>query len=221
MSHQGSSINVFNGNDLLVGGTGVDTLNGDNGDDALFGDNIELTRNASGYGITALEHAGDGNDSLNGGVGNDLQVGGLGKDSLDGAAGDDILFGDLAWFELNFFLAVQKLKSLKITSSYYLTNSLSNDVLLGGDGNDLLIGGEGVDSLDGGNGTRNLIIGGLLDSQQNWTGLVNLKGQLGTPDYSGIAPGTIPNLLSPDIILPYTKLKRGATDLDWYYRMYV
>jgi serralysin len=64
-----------------------------------------------------------GNDTLNGGNGNEVLDGGGGIDTLIGGNGDDMLFG-----------------------------SFGNDVLDGGNGDDVLDGGGGNDTMTGGNG---------------------------------------------------------------------
>jgi Ca2+-binding RTX toxin-like protein len=68
-SPQTDLVNLFSGNDTVLGGTGNDVLRGDAGNDEL------------------LEES--GNDKLNGGAGNDTIDGGSGKDTLTGGTGFD------------------------------------------------------------------------------------------------------------------------------------
>jgi Ca2+-binding RTX toxin-like protein len=115
------------GNDVFKRGFGAQTMIGGAGDD-LFGDN-------SNYGDDVgrdFVDAGEGNDTIYGGMsadtllagdGNDLVYGKKGDDSMDGGAGDDTLFGQ--------------------------------------DGDDTLIGGPGIDVLDGGAG-NNIVIDDLV-----------------------------------------------------------
>ncbi|PSB10085.1 calcium-binding protein [Pleurocapsa sp. CCALA 161] len=91
----------------------VDLYNGSADNDTLLIDGDE--------DVDVLAFAGDGNDSLNGGEGDDTFVGGLGDDSLFGNDDSDALYG-----------------------------GLGNDFLYGGDDEDLLYGGEGNDSITGG-----------------------------------------------------------------------
>lgn len=70
-----------------------------------------------------LLYGDDGNDTLWGNAGNDTLYGGTGNDTLEGNAGNDLLYGDAG-----------------------------NDTLEGNAGNDTLVGGTGNDSLEGGEG---------------------------------------------------------------------
>jgi Ca2+-binding RTX toxin-like protein len=130
------------GNDILVGGGGVDGLDGDDGNDSLDGGaGVDLafydfsprpvvanlgTHSARGWGTDSLRNIEDlhgsryadvlagngGPNALNGHGGNDRIVAGAGDDRLDGEGG--------------------------------------RDSLMGGPGRDLLLGGPGADYADGG-----------------------------------------------------------------------
>lgn len=76
--------------------------------------------------------AGDGNDSVVSGSGNDLIFGEAGIDSLMGGAGNDSIVGG--------------------NDADYLYGGLGNDVLIGGNGADWLFGEGGDDILIGSNG---------------------------------------------------------------------
>ncbi len=80
-----------------------------------------------GYDGNDTLNGGDGNDALNGGAGNDILNAGDGLNSLSGGAGDDTLNG-----------------------------GANQDGLFGGDGNDTLNGGNGTDLLQGGAGNDTL-----------------------------------------------------------------
>lgn len=67
--------------------------------------------------------AGDGNDTVDSGLGDDIIYGGTGNDTLDGNVGNDTIYGEDG-----------------------------NDTLIGGDGNDQLYGGAGNDTFIGGEG---------------------------------------------------------------------
>lgn len=94
-----------------IAADGQGNINGSSKDDLLF---------MSGAGIA---QAGDGNDIVFGGTGNDTLRGDAGDDLLYGGAGNDTLNG-----------------------------GVGDDILLGGEGNDVLFGGVGNDILSGGNG---------------------------------------------------------------------
>lgn len=124
-----------NGNDRLLGGEGSDTLVGGAGADYLDGGNgfdyADLTDATAALRIDLLAApsdgdtfvniegvwAGSGNDTVLGGMEQNLLSGAAGNDRLDGRAGDDLLYG-----------------------------GAGNDLLIGARGADSLNGGEGTDT---------------------------------------------------------------------------
>lgn len=157
------SLDGGDGNDVLIGGAGVDSLNGGNGNDLLTGgDGNDLLLGSVGKD-TIRGLAGDdeidgglGDDSLQGADGNDEIHGGAGKDVVDGGNGDDCLHGDD-----------------------------DNDKLLGGDGNDTLRGGLGNDSMDGGLGDDVLLGEDGKDTLAGGLGSDILSGGLGDDSLNG------------------------------------
>jgi len=152
-------ISVYNGNDIVDGGTGYDTLTVDW--TGLSGDvvwAVPLTANAAGgwdgklagpgYSVsfTGIEvfniTTGSGNDVLAGGAAGDMLVGGAGADTIDGGAGDDFLFSGTA--------PAGSLRTNPLAQS--LDTLADHDVLRGGDGNDFIFAGYG-DDVDGGSQT--------------------------------------------------------------------
>ena len=71
------------GDDLLLGGMGIDTLHGDAGNDTLLGGADD-----------DILHGGEGSDFLNGEQGADTLLGGSGNDELYGGDGEDNLLGE-------------------------------------------------------------------------------------------------------------------------------
>jgi Ca2+-binding RTX toxin-like protein len=82
-------------------------------------------------------------EAISGGNGNDMLQGGIGDDVLDGGNGADVLHG--------------------LGNEDQLFGGNGNDVLHGGHGNDLLFGGNGADVLDGGLGNDTLDGGAAPD----------------------------------------------------------
>jgi len=95
-------MNGGNGKDLVDGGAGNDNLFGANGNDTLFGDG-EITFDDHGTGgsgpiiivpdAIATYGGVGGNDTLNGGDGDDFLYGGVGNDTMKGDKGNDTFYG--------------------------------------------------------------------------------------------------------------------------------
>lgn len=85
------TINVGNGNDVVLAGGGNDIVSGGNGKDWLEGGLGDDTVRGNN-GVDSL-FGQDGNDALYGDNGNDLLDGGLNDDSLFGGNGKDTLIG--------------------------------------------------------------------------------------------------------------------------------
>lgn len=143
------------GLDILVGGDGSDSLDGGADNDVLIGDGqgdlqsvIEDAVNAETFRdfldlkspeelesyMSRFETEHDGNDTLEGGDGDDLLFGMGGDDQLDGGAGDDILIGG--------------------SGNDFLDGGTGEDAIFGGAGNDIIVydqddylvsGGSGID----------------------------------------------------------------------------
>ncbi len=86
-----------------------------------------------------------GNDTINGGAGNDFLYGFAGNDSLTGGAGNDNLYGEAGRDTL-----------IGGAGNDNLYGEVGNDTLIGSAGNDNLYGGQGDDSIDGGDGIDTL-----------------------------------------------------------------
>ncbi|MHA3891152.1 beta strand repeat-containing protein, partial [Acinetobacter sp. GXMZU3951] len=119
-------------------------LGGQENYDSIQGTSANDTLNSSPSGsIHERLYGFDGDDTLNGGDGNDLLRGGAGNDTLNGGDGNDIL----------------------IDANGY-------DTLNGGNGNDLImISGTGFAAIDGGVGTDTLtLLGGIDLDLSNYNG---------------------------------------------------
>ena len=151
---ENDTIEGGSGVDLLIGGGGDDTLRGDDGNDVLLGGQLlasnrtDATKNifrdlrdqllvGAPYAqkildltnnVELLSAPVDGNDTLVGGVGNDLLIGDDGSDKQFGGWGNDVIIGHL-------------LGSISSSVGEYME---------GGPGNDTICGTEGVDTIFGG-----------------------------------------------------------------------
>ena len=136
------------GNDILIGGSGVDVMNGGLGNDQIYG---------SGGNDTLLGaegddwlYGGDGNDQLLGYSGNDWLFGGEGSDSLYGQASDDHVYGDAGNDRVRGNSGMDQL--FGGSGNDFMMGDSEDDSMYGESGIDQLFGWTGVDRLDGGDG---------------------------------------------------------------------
>ncbi len=127
------------GTDEIVSGTGGGdyisaTYTGD-----PDGDMVDAGDNSAGNNDDVID-AGAGNDTIYSELGNDTVDAGAGNDTVQGDEGDDSLSGGVG--------------------DDFLHGGEDNDTLLGEDGDDLLYGGTGNDSISGGTGNDTLAGGG-------------------------------------------------------------
>ena len=113
------------------------------------------------------------------GDGDDVIVGGLGNDHLRGNAGDDTITDD---YGNNVLIGGAGNDTLSVTSPTgqsllrggkgddTLTSGAGSDTLKGGSGDDVLIAGSGNDKLAGGKGDDHLIAGGGTDKLRGGSG---------------------------------------------------
>ena len=188
------------GADTLVGGDGDDTIfydaadlqfSGGNGyDTAILTSAVSVTVNLAALGLesfianagndtltTSVNFAGfidggGGNDSIAGGLLDDILLGGAGNDTINarggvdlisGGAGDDTLDGD---------------------GGGVTNDPPADDVVLGGDGNDTLYGGGGNDMLWGDPGADTLNGGDGDDTLNGGTGADQINGGAGADTVS-------------------------------------
>ncbi len=124
------------GDDVLVGGGGVNQLDGGDGDDQLHGGPLaDFLQGGDGNDVIA---AGEGDDIVWGGGGDDLISGGSGNDVIRGDAGVDEIYGDEGDDTLDGNDGNDK-----------LFGGAGRDHLKGQGGEDILVGGPGKDRLEG------------------------------------------------------------------------
>ncbi|MBT5944411.1 MAG: hypothetical protein HOG93_07260 [Rhodospirillaceae bacterium] len=118
--------------------------------------------------------AGESNDTIEGGAGNDFIVGRGGDDTIEGGAGEDAIFGDYFddWYARSNGSASGSAASgaSGMGGSGSGTAVTFNDYLSGGAGSDLLVGGMGNDELRGGD-DADVLYGdtyGGGDSEYSW-----------------------------------------------------
>lgn len=150
-------VNGEDGNDRIVGGFGDDKMSGGNGNDVMIGGLESLVAD---FGDDILD-GGDGNDLILGdsGTTNPLQVSALlgGNDTIQGGPGNDKIY---AMGGNDFVGGGSGNDQLDLGSGDDIANGDSgNDVLLGGLGNDVLAGSAGEDTLHGDSG-NDWLIGG-------------------------------------------------------------
>ena len=139
------------GPDVICGLGGADVLNGLGGKDTLWGDGCGVKSKSS----FATAAATAGNDTLNGGDGDDKLYGAGGNDTLNGGKGNDKLFG-----------------------------GTGNDKLNGGPGTNSYSGGAGNDTINAQNGKKETVDCGAGqegrgDRRQEGQGQALREGQAG------------------------------------------
>jgi trimeric autotransporter adhesin len=129
----------------------------------------------SGIGNDSID-GGNGNDllsavagdnTLNGGYGNDVIYSGAGNDSIDGGTGDDTLRSSysnavMSYDTLNGSGSIAsglEIDTFINIESFNINTYNGNDFLIGGTGNDILSAGNGNNTLSGGDGNDNLTSG--------------------------------------------------------------
>lgn len=167
------------GNDIAIGGFGVDrfrggpgadNLSGGDGDDYLNGDS-ENDSLDGGNGNDAIEgftgddsiQGGAGNDRITAGIGNDTVYAGNGDDQVYGHDGNDLIYGGFGADTLAGQRGDDIVHGEGGEDSLYgndgddeLYGGLARDRLVGGNQDDDLYGGDGIDTLLGGAGDDNL-----------------------------------------------------------------
>ncbi|MCC1492267.1 calcium-binding protein [Cognatishimia sp. F0-27] len=177
------------------GGTGVRVTGGDE-DDVITG--IETL--VFSDGVFALSDllpgvADDGSptdDSLTGGLGDDLLSGRFGNDTLDGGPGADTMRGDQGFDLLTGGPGADTLLGLNGFDTLEggagadeIFGNNGNDSLNGGAGDDLINGGLGADSAEGGAGDDDMRGLDGFDSLDGGAGRDTLSGNAGNDSLSG------------------------------------
>lgn len=132
--NEGTTTDLPNGGQVIVGTDGDDILVGTDGDDIICG-----------LGGDDIIDARGGDDTVVGNAGNDQIDGGSGKDSINGNQGDDVINGQ----GQNDVIKGSK-------GNDTIRGNAGNDTLRGGGGKDTLQGGKGDDILRGGGGNDTL-----------------------------------------------------------------
>jgi len=156
-----ASLHGGGGDDVLIGGSGVDRLFGDDGDDTLTG-GVGSDASFGGAGDDQLIwNPGDGSDVNEGGDGSDDVVvngGGVGEAFTASADGTRVRFDRVS--PLPFSLDIGTSERLVVHAnggddSFAASGDLATLIALdvdGGSGNDRISGGNGNDTLTGGTG---------------------------------------------------------------------
>ena len=128
-------------------------------------------------------HADGGNDTLNGGEGDDIMFGGAGGDTLSGGTGDDVMSGDSGDDKL--FGGDGNDDISGGLGNDYLQGGMGQNTLDGGLGDDKLKGGDEIDTIDGGDGDDTVWAGDGDDIIDGGAGSDNLFGDAGNDTIDG------------------------------------
>ena len=171
------TINVGNGNNVVLGGVGADQISAGSGNDVVVGDDGEAQFNASGVltRITTSTPEIGGNDQIDAGNGNNVVLGGFGNDTISGGSGRDVVVGDNgnATFTDAGVLSSIGTSDATITGNYddVIKGFGGDNVILGGNGRDQIstLGGNSV--LVGDNGSATFVAGVLSQIQTSDPGI--------------------------------------------------
>jgi VCBS repeat-containing protein len=166
---------------INMAGIGFEAIVANGGSDVIDGSGVST-------GVTV--YAGGGNDTITGGVGNDVLVGQGGIDSYQGGAGNDIIYADsddlvilggdgtdsvvmVAGSTANLALAGRGIEQVYGNSGndvFDNSGGTAGVVFVSGAGNDTLIGGSATDRFYGGSGADSFgfATGGGNDVIQDW-----------------------------------------------------
>lgn len=192
----GSAIEHFsagNGHDVLMGGANSDILSGDAGNDHIYGQ----SPNGGVDGNDTLQ-GGDGSDYIQGNAGNDNLYGGAGSDRINGGANDDFIEGD----DSNAERGNDSINGN--AGNDYVDGRAGNDMLRGGQGNDIIVGGAGDDVISGDRGADTLGGGLGVDMMTGGEGAdVFLFRDLYVPQNDEAFTTTGPNAYLIDVVTDF------------------
>ena len=144
------SIQVGNGLNVIVGGSGSDYITTGRGWHVILGDNGSLIWGGAHVANVSTTYDGIGGDDLiSVSGGNSLIFGGQGNDKIYDGDGDSFIVGDNGSALLNGGIV-----------QFVTTNSFhhgQDDIIFGGAGDDTIFGGSGGDYINGGPGNNTLI----------------------------------------------------------------
>ena len=189
------------GNDILAGGRGFDQISGGDGDDILIPGEGDGTFNPNGsYSFLSYQttHSfNNGNDSLDGGAGNDRAIvyytgftGNMSFHVTGALTLNNAAFGYIVNVERFGFWGGSGNDDIELGSGNdTLDGGAGNDTLLGGAGDDSIRSGRGADEIDGGLGIDTAVVMNEDVSYQNL--VFNVTGQITA---NGVVYGSISNI---------------------------
>ncbi len=136
---------------------------------------------ASDVKVNLIVDAGDGDDTITTGAGDDIVLGGDGNDTIKTGAGSDYIEAG--------------------NGNDIVDGGAANDVIYGGDGNDTLSGGAGNDYIEGGNGNDVLKGGAGQDMLSGGNGDDRIESGSGNDRvYTGEGKDTVVNASGKDVV---------------------
>ena len=141
------------GNNILIGGNGIDTIRGGDGNNTLLGDNGIVTDDATGalFQIRATDPQYGSDNRFILGNGSNIVIGGNGGNTIVTGDGANLIAAGRA--ELDETAGV--LTGFGTADPTYPNG---NTTITAGDGNNVIIGGTGADTIKAGKG-RNIVLG--------------------------------------------------------------
>jgi mucin-19 len=163
----GDTINVGDGNNTVIAGTGADSINTGNGNDTILGDSGIVEMDAAGVNFSSIRSTLiglGGNDIITAADGNKIVIGGDGSDQIALAVGstvpsERIVFGDNGQVDYVAMGLAGAGKVLRYASTDLgpIASLNYDDSINVGDGNNTVIAGLGADSVHTGMGQDTIL----------------------------------------------------------------
>ncbi|CUH69401.1 Cyclolysin [Thalassovita autumnalis] len=169
-------------NDIVMAAQGNDTVLAQAGEDVVLGDDGTVTfRNETDVEtlvLTNQDRGGDDELTALGGAGDNIIIGQFGNDSITGGLDDDLLVGDLVTLHFDSYQNVLPGQSAwdRMSRMVGIREDLGfDDTLYGSDGDDFIMGGFGDDIIYGEAG-QDFLIGETVIYVRSWS--FNTEGLL-------------------------------------------
>ena len=174
----------YSNSSVVAGTSGADVIDAAYVD--LNGNEVDAGDGTGPLGNEDTIHAGDGNDSVEAGLEDDLVYGGGGADTLEGGSGNDTIYGDSDGVLPGDVAGVDSILGGSGNDLIFgedgadiIRGKGNNDTIYGGDGADNIRGDGGADLIEGGDGGDTIAGDGGADTIRGGAGADSIDGNAG------------------------------------------